>query len=201
MKEGKGIDIERFDVFGELDQSFKEDKQDSLSNSYLYQNKSVIDDIDYEYELKPKKAKEKENCPGITVKPFQSARKPKIKKRGAYRNYSFDFKQKVMKKAIEMQDIGKAASIYDVSVRNLKRWIREGIKQDSRRKKIRDPKMEAELREWIQLYCKGNESFPSGSLIRRKALLLSDDKDFKASLGWLQKFIIRNFPLQIKQCE
>lgn len=61
-------------------------------------------------------------------------------------------------------------------------------------RKTMDPIMEEMLTKWIHKYNNENECMPSHSIIKKKAQTLSIFKDrFKASKGWYDKFMYRNF--------
>jgi hypothetical protein len=54
--------------------------------------------------------------------------------------------------------------------------------------------METELKNWIDGYLANHHTMPPSLAMRRKALELSYFKQtFKASKGWLQKFLRRNY--------
>lgn len=59
-------------------------------------------------------------------------------------------------------------------------------------RKMRDPGMEADLLYWIAGYVCSKCEFPEKWLVKRKAVELSQDKYFKGSKGWYDKFDKRN---------
>lgn len=69
------------------------------------------------------------------------------------------------------------------------------LESDSRSRsgrKLNDSKMEKSVLNWIHSYHLVHNRIPSGDLIKKKALELSAYSDFKASKGWLDKFMKRN---------
>lgn len=57
-----------------------------------------------------------------------------------------------------------------------------------------DPVMEIELKKWIDNYLQEHQRMPSTFAIRNRAYELTSFKEtFKASKGWCEKFIKRNF--------
>lgn len=55
--------------------------------------------------------------------------------------------------------------------------------------------MEIQLKNWITEFRAKNDIFPTKTQIKFKALELTDFKGtFKASKGWFEKFIARQFP-------
>ena len=55
--------------------------------------------------------------------------------------------------------------------------------------------MEIQLKNWINDFKTQNNIFPSKNQIKAKALELTEFKStFKASKGWFEKFIARQFP-------
>ena len=119
----------------------------------------------------------------------------KIYKRGPYRKYTKEKKERALKSALLINDIGKAAKMHDVPLKNLRRWLKNGIEKKKGGRKTRDPEMEHKLKEWIVEYESTYNSIPSKKEITSKALELTRYKSiFKASKGWYEKFILRHFP-------
>ena len=55
--------------------------------------------------------------------------------------------------------------------------------------------MEIQLKNWINEYKNVKNTFPTKNQIKEKALELTEFKSsFKASKGWFEKFIARQFP-------
>jgi hypothetical protein len=53
--------------------------------------------------------------------------------------------------------------------------------------------MECELNKWIKDYQREKSTFPTSRLIKNRAMKLSSFKStFKASKGWLEKFLSRH---------
>lgn len=116
-------------------------------------------------------------------------------KRGPYRKYTKEIKERALKSAILLNDISKAARMHDVPLKNLRRWLKNGIEKRKGGRKTRDPVMENKLKEWIIEFESTNNSMPSKKQITSKALELTRYKNiFKASKGWYEKFILRQFP-------
>lgn len=59
-------------------------------------------------------------------------------------------------------------------------------------RKLVDPGMEPKLLTWIQDYTRKYKRFPARSLIKQVGKVLNKVKNFKASKGWLDKFMKRN---------
>ncbi len=93
-----------------------------------------------------------------------------------------------------------AAFISDVPAKNLKRWIEKGIGLKRGGRKTQDPQMEVKLTKWIDDFRNINKDFPNPKLIKKMALEYSNFKNtFKASKGWYEKFIRRNFSENMPQ--
>ena len=115
--------------------------------------------------------------------------------RGPYRKYTVDLKEKAIKTAYLLNDPVKASQMHRVPIKNLRRWLKNGIKTRKGGRKTRDPDMEENLKHWILEFERTHLELPSKKLIVNKALELTKYKDvFKASKGWYEKFIIRQFP-------
>ena len=124
----------------------------------------------------------------------RAAKLKRVRKRGPYRRYSENDKRKAINTALKLQSEIKAADILSIPIKNLKRWIKNGPVRRKGGRRTQDPQMERRLIEWIKNYLQTNKSYPLSKDIRDKAILFSDNKKlFKASKGWLEKFMCRHF--------
>lgn len=88
----------------------------------------------------------------------------------------------------------------NISKKSLKRWIHLGC---SRKKgcgrKIRDKEMESKLKNWYILNRLNNMKI-TGTMLKKKALEFSSYQNFKASSGWLEKFV-KKYQLHLDYCK
>ena len=96
------------------------------------------------------------------------------------KNFSFDIVMKMCK----------------VPRKSLRRWSYVGChRKKGCGRKTKNPQMEEQLVQWYNDMIKKGFSI-TAKMIREKAVEISDDKDFLASKGWLEKFK-RKFNIQI----
>lgn len=110
------------------------------------------------------------------------------------RNHYYMFSSEAKKFCLDLLNKEKislevVAKMCNVPTKSLRRWSIVGC---SRKKgcgrKIKDPIMEKKLLAWY-LNCVNKENlYPTGKMIRAKALELTEIKGFLASKGWLEKF-------------
>lgn len=114
--------------------------------------------------------------------------------RGNYQSYSEELKQKVIDFALRRGTNGaaEAAEKFGVPVKNIKRWIKNGPVRKKGGRKTQDPKMERELAQWVRKHLRDHRVMPKTKIIKEKAKEMSSHADFKASKGWLEKFLARN---------
>lgn len=116
-------------------------------------------------------------------------------KRGPYRRYTQATKEEAVGLALKLGDVNKASYVYDIPVKNLRRWVRLGTEKKKGGRKTRDPVMETKLKTWILRFKEDYGMMPLKADIKNKALELTEFKDiFKASKGWFEKFMVRQFP-------
>ena len=127
--------------------------------------------------------------------PYEKIAKEVIKEIGYNEEYEVITKistqSKEISKAVNKEKISLevVAKMCNVPTKSLRRWSIVGC---SRKKgcgrKIKDPVMEKKLIAWY-LNCVNKENlYPTGKMIRAKALELTEIKGFLASKGWLEKF-------------
>lgn len=82
----------------------------------------------------------------------------------------------------------------NLPLKNLKRWIKNGPVRKKGGRKTQDPDLERFLLRWIEGYRKEYGTLPNSKEIRDKAIENTKHKEsFKASKGWLEKFMSRHF--------
>ena len=97
----------------------------------------------------------------------------------------------VKKKCIEaskIYEIKEVSKMFSVPIKSLKRWIEVGPeRKKGGGRKIKEPEMEKKLIEWYNE--KKIQNVPiTSKMIKEKALLFTNRKDFIASKGWFEKF-------------
>lgn len=113
--------------------------------------------------------------------------------RGKYRVFTREEKHVVLEYA-KNTNFKEAEIVWGVNLKSLKRWAKFGIyKKKMSGRKIRDMEMEVKLASWFrrQNYSKNNP--PNKKRIVKKALEYSKLESFKASKGWLDKFLKRHY--------
>lgn len=88
----------------------------------------------------------------------------------------------------------EASRLHQVKPKNIKRWIKNGVnRKPGGGRKTQDPLMEKKLLLWIKDYMNENEdALPPRKMITQYAKSFSSHpRDFKASKGWLDKFLKR----------
>ena len=76
--------------------------------------------------------------------------------------------------------------------KSLRRWSHVGcLRKKGCGRKTKNPKMEEQLVQWYNEVKKRNVNV-TAKMIREKAVEISNDKDFLASKGWLEKFKKKN---------
>lgn len=111
--------------------------------------------------------------------------------RGSYNSYPESVKLTVIDYAHNHSAL-EAAQKWDIPVKNIKRWMKNGPERKKGGRKTQDPVMESNLADWIRQYISSHKAMPSSRMIKDRALELSKFNDFKASKGWLEKFMNRN---------
>lgn len=87
--------------------------------------------------------------------------------------------------------LGRLSKELEIPAKNIRRWRDEGLeRKKGPGKKIKDPEMERELKNWLDERERSNNPAKK-SEIQDKAKELSRDPKFHASKGWLQKFLER----------
>lgn len=161
---------------------------DSSGQKDIQQCYSEVNDEDDDYTIS---YKIEDRGDGEIEEQDESACSSKLK-RGKYRKYSVDLKKKAIELARKSHDIMLAAKATGVPPKNLKRWLVSGPHRKKGGRRTQDPDMERQLFTWIKGYFASYNAFPQSRRIKEKALELSRFKsNFKASKGWLEKFMKR----------
>jgi hypothetical protein len=81
--------------------------------------------------------------------------------------------------------------------KSLRRWLYVGSQRKKGcGRKTKNPEMEEKLVEWCNEISKKKGIYITSKMVREKAMRISEDKDFLASKGWLEKFK-KKFNIQI----
>ena len=92
----------------------------------------------------------------------------------------------------------RVAKMFGVSINNLCRWKRTTERKAGAGRKINNINMENKLLHWIEMIMKNNQGhLLTKKLIQYKAKEWSKNEDFKASKGWLERFVKRNRHLNL----
>ena len=126
---------------------------------------------------------------------FYIKKKKKIKrlKRGKYKIVSL-LKKKEAVTLCKILSIKKTSEYLKISEKNIKRWLINGIeRKKGAGRKIRDLKMENDLKLWMKNEFERVGKFPNYFFVKKQAKIFSNCEKFKASKGWCDKFFRRNF--------
>ena len=110
-----------------------------------------------------------------------------------YRKHYFMFTSEAKQFCLDLINIKKLSfdivmKMCKVPRKSLRRWSHVGCnRKKGCGRKTRNPEMEYKLVEWYKEEINQNINV-SAKMIRDKAVEISDDKDFLASKGWLEKF-------------
>jgi hypothetical protein len=148
---------------------------------------------------KPKKSYVEIEKSSETHSQWSNATRNNTRARGPYRKYDERTKRHAIATAKRFRfDFKKTEEAIGIQAKSIKRWVRDGVVRirggfaSQGGRKVADPAMEAKLSKWLNLYFLDNGQKPSNKDIRRKAIDLSSNQNrFKASKGWLEKFIKR----------
>ena len=122
------------------------------------------------------------------------------KKRGSYRKFPIQKRRQAINLALRLKDTKKASEILNVPFKNLKRWILVGPNRKKGGRKTKDPEMERKLTKWMIDFKSQYGDLPNCNMVKQEALKLSIFKDsFKASKGWYEKFMNRQFRCKEKE--
>ncbi len=121
-------------------------------------------------------------------------RKKRIcKVRGNYNICTLSRKKEAIRIS-RIKSIKEASRMLNIPEKNIKRWIRNGPdRKKGAGRKMRDPIMEKNILQWILEHSESNHKIPNSHEIKQQAKKFSNLKDFKASKGWCDKFLRRNF--------
>ena len=114
-----------------------------------------------------------------------------------YRKHYFMFSSEAKQFCLDL--INKKKYPLDITMKmckvprkSLRRWSHVGcLRKKGCGRKTKNPKMEEELVQWYNEMIKKNINI-TAKMIRDKAVQISNDKDFLASKGWLEKFKKKN---------
>ena len=114
-----------------------------------------------------------------------------------YRKHYFMFSSEAKQFCLDL--INKKKFPLDITMKmckvprkSLRRWSHVGcMRKKGCGRKTKNPKMEEKLVEWYNEVIKKNKCV-TAKMIREKAVQISNDKDFLASKGWLEKFKKKN---------
>ena len=114
-----------------------------------------------------------------------------------YRKHYFMFSSEAKQFCLDL--INKRKYPLDITMKmckvprkSLRRWSHVGcLRKKGCGRKTKNPKMEEELVQWYNEMTKRNINI-TAKMIRDKAVQISNDKDFLASKGWLEKFKKKN---------
>ena len=110
-----------------------------------------------------------------------------------YRKHYFMFTSEAKQFCLDLINIKKLSfdivmKMCKVPRKSLRRWSHVGCnRKKGCGRKTRNPEMENKLVEWYKEVVNKNINV-SAKMIRDKAVEISEDKDFLASKGWLEKF-------------
>ena len=110
-----------------------------------------------------------------------------------YRKHYFMFTSEAKQFCLDLINLKKLSfdivmKMCKVPRKSLRRWSHVGCnRKKGCGRKTRNPEMESKLVEWYKEVTAKNISV-SAKMIRDKAVEISEDKDFLASKGWLEKF-------------
>ena len=110
-----------------------------------------------------------------------------------YRKHYFMFTSEAKQFCLDLINVKKLSfdivmKMCKVPRKSLRRWSHVGCnRKKGCGRKTRNPEMESKLVEWYKDVINQNISV-SAKMIRDKAVEISEDKDFLASKGWLEKF-------------
>lgn len=111
-------------------------------------------------------------------------------KRGEYRKYDESLKARAIQQA-KRTSVLQTCKDFNIPAKNLKRWMQQGPIRRKGGRKTQDPEMEENLSCWIAGYQDKYLKTPTSKMIKEKALQYSQVEGFKASKGWLEKFLLR----------
>ena len=195
-KLAKGFDVNSGCLMDLSDRSVKSDHGFGLS--YKEPSVFVIEQLSPVKEKKvsrPASSRKKRPLPKIYIPDNDSDIFSRTAKRGPYRKYSQATKEEAVKLSKILGDVNKASDVHGIPVKNLRRWIKLGTEKKKGGRKTRDPVMETKLKSWIIKFKEDYGIMPLKADIKNKALELTECKDiFKASKGWFEKFMARQFP-------
>ena len=114
-----------------------------------------------------------------------------------YRKHYFMFSSEAKQFCLDL--ISKKKYPLDITMKmckvprkSLRRWSHVGcLRKKGCGRKTKNPKMEEQLVQWYNEAIKRNVNI-TAKMIRDKAVQISNDKDFLASKGWLEKFKKKN---------
>ena len=117
----------------------------------------------------------------------------KKRKRGAYNIVNLETKMEAVRLS-RITSIKQAAENLKIPEKNIKRWMKNGPqRKKGAGRKTMDPNMEKNLLQWIAKEYRSTGGFPDSKEIKMQAKIFSHHEDFKASKGWCDKFIKRNY--------
>jgi hypothetical protein len=112
---------------------------------------------------------------------------------GRYQILDLETKQFLVEQ-IQATSISAVAKRYGISINNLCRWKKSCERRRGAGRKVKNMALEGRLIDWISQQSIGSLT---KRMIQEQAKRWSNDKGFKASKGWLERFANRNHNLQL----
>jgi len=98
----------------------------------------------------------------------------------------------------QIQSMSKVAKMFGVSINNICRWKRTTERRTGAGRKVTNATLEKKLLLWLENMIQKNKGhLLTKGMIQEKARQWSGDQNFKASKGWLERFVKRNIYLNL----
>ncbi|KRW98469.1 Homeodomain protein [Pseudocohnilembus persalinus] len=126
----------------------------------------------------------------LSIKQQKLANKDFI--RGSYKKYSNDDRQEAIDLYNKSKDFMYVSKQLDIPAKNIRRWVKQGPnRKKGGGRRTKDIEMEKKLHKWIiQQFSTQNQA--TRKQIQEKAMEITQFKNsFKASKGWMEKFLQR----------
>ena len=148
---------------------------------------------------------QKKVCETIKTKKISSSKMNQILQVNdddKYRKHYFMFTSEAKEFCLNLMKINHlpfdvVMKMCKVPRKSLRRWLYVGSQRKKGcGRKTKNPEMEEKLVEWCNEISKKKGIYITSKMVREKAMKISEDKDFLASKGWLEKFK-KKFNIQI----